>query len=110
MSPLARCVGRTIRGHALLGERDRVLVALSGGADSVALTWLLRDLEQSRWQLVGLVHVHHGLRGAEADGDERSAARSRWSSGCRFARIWSTCARAPSGCGLPSRMPPAGQV
>lgn len=71
MSPLARCVGRTIRGRALLGERDRVLVAISGGADSVALTWLLRDLSQrSRWRLVGLVHVHHGLRGEDADGDE----------------------------------------
>lgn len=47
----------------------RVAVALSGGADSVAL---LRALAARRKEL-GLVlhaaHLHHGLRGAEADGD-----------------------------------------
>lgn len=45
----------------------KVLVALSGGADSVALLHLLRDPD------LGLsleaAHVHHGVRGAEADGD-----------------------------------------
>jgi len=46
-------------------------VALSGGPDSVALAWLLRDLEpQSAWRVAGLIHVHHGLRGIEADADE----------------------------------------
>jgi tRNA(Ile)-lysidine synthase len=47
----------------------RVAVALSGGADSVAL---LRALAARRHEM-GLVlhaaHLHHGLRGAEADGD-----------------------------------------
>lgn len=47
----------------------RLAVALSGGADSVAL---LRALASRRKEL-GLVlhaaHLHHGLRGAEADGD-----------------------------------------
>lgn len=47
----------------------RVAVALSGGADSVAL---LRALAARREEL-GLVlhaaHLHHGLRGKEADGD-----------------------------------------
>jgi tRNA(Ile)-lysidine synthase len=49
----------------LVGKR--VLVALSGGADSVALLHLLRN------PVLGLsleaAHVHHGVRGAEADGD-----------------------------------------
>jgi tRNA(Ile)-lysidine synthase len=47
----------------------RLAVGLSGGADSVAL---LRTLSQRSTEL-GLVlhaaHLHHGLRGAEADGD-----------------------------------------
>jgi tRNA(Ile)-lysidine synthase len=49
-----------------------VLVALSGGPDSVALVHLLRELEQSgELSVVGLAHLNHGIRGAEADEDER---------------------------------------
>src|SRR5450755_2157514 len=45
----------------------RVAVAVSGGADSVAL---LRALLAARLGLVlSVAHVHHGIRGAEADGD-----------------------------------------
>lgn len=50
---------------------DRLCAAVSGGADSVAL---LLSLHQQRNQLgIGLsaTHVHHGLRGAEADADQR---------------------------------------
>ncbi|HEY0757777.1 MAG TPA: tRNA lysidine(34) synthetase TilS [Acidisarcina sp.] len=47
----------------------RAGVAVSGGADSVALLRTLL-LEQGRMGLVlSVVHVHHGIRGAEADGD-----------------------------------------
>lgn len=49
----------------LLGRR--VAVALSGGADSVALLHLLRAPELTL-ELVA-IHVHHGVRGAEADAD-----------------------------------------
>ena len=49
-------------GHWLLG--------LSGGADSVALAeMLLPGVKAGRLRLTA-VHVNHGLRGAEADGDE----------------------------------------
>ncbi|MBE5811499.1 MAG: tRNA lysidine(34) synthetase TilS [Clostridiales bacterium] len=44
----------------------RLLVGLSGGADSVALLLLLLDAGAE----VAAVHVNHGLRGAESDGDE----------------------------------------
>ena len=54
---------------SLLKPGMRLAIALSGGADSVAL---LRVLAARRLEL-GLVlhaaHLHHGLRGAEADGD-----------------------------------------
>ncbi len=49
---------------ACLPQDTPIAVALSGGADSVALLSLLRD----RKNLVA-VHVHHGIRGAEADRD-----------------------------------------
>jgi tRNA(Ile)-lysidine synthase len=69
--PLATRVGRTIRHHALLVPADRVAVAISGGPDSVALVWLLRDVALTAgFSLAGLIHVNHGLRGAESAGDE----------------------------------------
>jgi tRNA(Ile)-lysidine synthase len=42
-----------------------VLVAVSGGADSLALLHALVAIGQR----LGVAHVHHGLRGDEADGD-----------------------------------------
>ena len=69
--PLSEHVRRTIGKHAMARRGDRVLVALSGGPDSVALTHLLLEL-QAEGDLVvaGLAHFHHQLRGADADEDE----------------------------------------
>jgi tRNA(Ile)-lysidine synthase len=44
----------------------RVGVAVSGGADSVFLLHALRELGVA----VAVLHVNHGLRGAESDRDE----------------------------------------
>lgn len=69
---MLRRVRRTIRARALIGSGDRVAVAVSGGADSVALAWALSDLAaKAAWSLVGLLHVHHGLRPGDADADEQ---------------------------------------
>jgi len=71
MSFLPGRVRRTIRRRRLLADGDSVAVALSGGPDSVALTLLLGALEaRAGWRLGGLIHVNHGLRGAESDADE----------------------------------------
>jgi tRNA(Ile)-lysidine synthase len=65
-------IARTVRGRCLLDADARVLVALSGGADSVALLLGLHALEpDAPWTLTGVVHVHHGLRAADADEDEQ---------------------------------------
>lgn len=58
-------------GMALLQPGDRVLAAVSGGADSVALLyWLCAEGAAGRVAGVAAAHLHHGLRGEEADRDE----------------------------------------
>ena len=52
--------------HALWEPDDRLLVAVSGGPDSVVLA----DLTRQTGQLAGLVHVNYHLRGHESDADE----------------------------------------
>ena len=47
----------------------RVLCALSGGADSTAMTAALVELSAALRLTVAAAHYHHGLRGADADGD-----------------------------------------
>jgi tRNA(Ile)-lysidine synthase len=72
MRALLARVGRTIRQDCRIETGDRVAVAVSGGADSVALAWLLGELAaRDRGPVVaGLIHLNHQLRGAESDADE----------------------------------------
>jgi tRNA(Ile)-lysidine synthase len=52
----------------------RVAVAVSGGADSVALLVAMADARSETGIVLSAIHVHHGLRGAEADGDAQFVA------------------------------------
>ena len=54
---------------SLLKPGMRLAVALSGGADSVALLRALAARRQELGLVLHAAHLHHGLRGAEADGD-----------------------------------------
>ena len=62
-------VCRYIQSNQLLSAGDDVTVALSGGADSVALLWVLWALAPRLGICLRAAHFHHGLRGAEADRD-----------------------------------------
>ncbi len=72
MEELQRRVLRFVNTHGLLQGGEKVLVGLSGGPDSVALSLVLLDLSQSGGLPVDLhlAHLNHGLRGAESDADE----------------------------------------
>jgi tRNA(Ile)-lysidine synthase len=61
----------TIRRDRLIGAGDRIVIGLSGGADSVTLSVLLPEMaRESGAEVVALAHLNHGLRAA-ADDDQR---------------------------------------
>lgn len=66
-------VKKHIRENALLEKGDSVLVAVSGGADSVCLLDVLCALKEELSLSLFVAHVNHGLRGLEADRDEAFA-------------------------------------
>lgn len=77
-SRLALAVRDAIRrgayGQPFFRAGDKAGVAVSGGADSVALLRLLLDLREALGIVVCVVHLNHQLRGRAADGDEKFVA------------------------------------
>jgi len=68
---LCQSVSEYARHHRLLRAGDRVGVAVSGGADSVALLRVLLELRKHVGIVLSVVHFNHKLRGPESDDDER---------------------------------------
>ena len=65
-----------VRREDLLHPGDRVLAAVSGGADSVALLhWLCAECAAGKLAGIAAAHLHHGLRAEEADRDEAFVRR-----------------------------------
>ena len=81
MTAVQKKMEEFIRREQLLEMGDRVVLGVSGGADSVCMMELFAAIREA-WQLELLVvHVHHGLRGAEpGSGEETVAGGSR--TGC----------------------------
>lgn len=74
MAPDVLAVVRdTIRRHAMLAGGETVLIALSGGADSTALLYLLARLAPAFKLRLHALHVDHGLR--EESGQEAQTVR-----------------------------------
>lgn len=59
----------------LLAKGDGILIGLSGGADSVYLTYFLKSIQERYALRLYAVHVHHGIRGEAADADEAYAKK-----------------------------------
>jgi len=67
-------VKRTIEKHKLLSRGERILVAVSGGPDSVALLHVLHELQNQFSFHLEIAHLQHGIRGEEAEDDARFVA------------------------------------
>ncbi|MGC9399894.1 MAG: tRNA lysidine(34) synthetase TilS [Anaerolineae bacterium] len=78
-----------VRQHELLAPGDAVVVGVSGGPDSVALLDVLRRLAGEQRLRLHAAHLHHGLRGADADADADfvMALAERWDLPCTMLRI-----------------------
>jgi tRNA(Ile)-lysidine synthase len=74
MLPLAATVLKTIERYEMLRRGDRIAVAVSGGADSVALLRLMDELRDDLGVILCVAHFNHQLRGADSDADEKFAA------------------------------------
>ncbi len=75
----------TVKKYNMIEPGDGVVVGLSGGPDSVCLFHSLCSLrDELKIGDITAVHINHGLRGAESDGDEESARRLAESMGAEF--------------------------
>lgn len=68
-------VFKYIEDNSMIDKGDRVLVALSGGPDSICLLHVLNSLKDRLGIEILAAHVNHCLRGKEADNDEMYAKR-----------------------------------
>src|SRR5690606_28080415 len=64
---LLSAVSEAVARHALFGPGDRVLVAVSGGPDSIALLHLLLRLSDEHELDLHVFHLDHALREQSAD-------------------------------------------
>ncbi|HPJ51727.1 MAG TPA: tRNA lysidine(34) synthetase TilS [Flavobacteriales bacterium] len=82
---IAERVHRTLLRHRMLEPGQPILVAVSGGVDSMVLLHVLQRLGHP----ITVLHVDHGLRGAESDADrsfvEEQARRCGWP--CQSVRL-----------------------
>lgn len=68
-------VERTIKGFHMLSAGDRVLVAVSGGADSIVLLQVLYELQERLQISLAVAHLDHQLRGEESRKDAQFVAQ-----------------------------------
>lgn len=70
MDDILKRVGEYISDTHMLARGVHVVAGVSGGADSMCLLFVLLSLKKALDLKITAVHIHHGIRGAAADGDE----------------------------------------
>jgi len=68
-------IRRTVQNFEMLNPGERVIAAVSGGPDSVALLHVLVLLSSEYDLILTVAHLNHGLRGAESDAEEQLVRR-----------------------------------
>ena len=68
-------VKQYIESNRMLRNKEKVVLGVSGGADSVCLFFVLLALRDSYQLELHVVHVNHMIRGEEADADQRYVER-----------------------------------
>lgn len=66
-------IRKYIADNEIIAYGDSIVTGVSGGADSVCLLLVLAELRKEFGLRLMAVHINHGLRGAEADADEKYA-------------------------------------
>lgn len=72
---LLQKVINTIKRYSMLSPNDNILIALSGGPDSVCLTIILDKLRDNFNLSLSAIYINHGLRPDEIDKEESSCRR-----------------------------------
>ena len=73
--------------YQMFEQGDGIVIGLSGGADSVFLLHFFKNIQMQYNLRLYAVHVHHGIRGAEADRDEDYARQCAQSLGIPFESV-----------------------
>lgn len=89
LNPHKRCsvrdiVAETVQKWQMIIPGQKILVAVSGGPDSMALLHLLKELATPFEMALGVAHINHGLRGAASDADEQFTATMAREMECPF--------------------------
>jgi tRNA(Ile)-lysidine synthase len=75
VNELPEQIDQTIRARGLLRRGQKILVAVSGGVDSMVLLHVLHALAKKNGWRISLAHLNHQLRGRSSDADERLVVR-----------------------------------
>ena len=89
MDDLLARVRQYAQRYRLFSPGETVVVGVSGGPDSLCLLHLLRRLAPELRLWLHVAHLHHGLRGAEADADAEFVAELAdcWGLPCTVGRV-----------------------
>lgn len=71
MKKVEEKVIKLIEGKQLIEKNDKILVALSGGPDSIFLLYFLNKFKKKFNIQTGALHINHKLRGEDSDDDEK---------------------------------------